>query len=409
MLDFAVLPPEINSARMYSGAGSAPMMAAGAAWSQLADEMRSAAASYSSVISGLTSGSWLGPTSASMAAAAAPYAAWMNTTAAQAEQTAAQAQAAVTAYESAFSMTVPPAVIAANRAQLASLVATNVLGQNTPAIAATEALYAEMWAQDAAAMYSYAGSSATASQLTPFTAAPQTTNAAGPAGQAAAVAQATNTSAGTMLGGLNSTTNSASSASSASGGAGGLLNGLDNLLNLGSGSNLASLLNGSSNSALGTFLNGNFFSTAVTNGALAGGPFNPQFILQSLAGFGYLQDAKGAAGASGLGLLDLFNPGALGSAGLPGLGGVGSGMSAAIGGAGHVGGLSVPPSWSAVAPTSPIASALGGTPLAPPGPVAGGPGGVASPMSNMSGRLRRPVPKYGFRLPSVMARPPAAG
>ena len=47
-------------------------------------------------------------------------------------------------------MTVPPAVVAANRAQLATLVATNVFGQNTPAIAATEAQYAEMWAQDAA-------------------------------------------------------------------------------------------------------------------------------------------------------------------------------------------------------------------------------------------------------------------
>ena len=151
MLDFAALPPEINSARMYSGAGSGPLLSAGAAWSQLAAEMRSAAASYSSIISGLTSGSWLGPSSASMAAAAAPYAAWMNTTAAQAEQTAAQAQAAVSAYESAFGMTVPPAVIAANRAQLASLVATNILGQNTPAIAATEALYGEMWAQDAGA------------------------------------------------------------------------------------------------------------------------------------------------------------------------------------------------------------------------------------------------------------------
>ena len=85
MLDFAALPPEINSARMYSGAGSAPMLAAGAAWSQLADEMRSAAASYSSIVSGLTSGGWQGPSSTSMAAAAAPYAAWMNTTAAQAE------------------------------------------------------------------------------------------------------------------------------------------------------------------------------------------------------------------------------------------------------------------------------------------------------------------------------------
>ena len=106
MLNFAALPPEINSARMYSGAGSAPMLAASAAWSQLADEMRSAAASYSSIVSGLTSGSWRGPASASMAAAAAPYAAWMNATATQAEQTAAQAQAAVSAYESAFGMTV---------------------------------------------------------------------------------------------------------------------------------------------------------------------------------------------------------------------------------------------------------------------------------------------------------------
>ncbi len=404
MLDFAALPPEINSARMYSGAGSGPLLAAGSAWSQLADEMRSAAASYSSIVSGLTSGSWQGPASASMAAAAAPYATWMNTTATQAEQTAAQAQAAVSAYESAFAMTVPPVEIAANRAQLASLVATNILGQNTPAIAATEALYGEMWAQDAAAMYGYAGSSATASQLTPFTAPQPTTNSAGLGGQAAAVAQATSTSAGTAGNSASTATSAATNASSVSG-----LNSLDNLLNFGNGSNLASLLSGSDNSALGTFLSGNFFSTAVTNGALAGGPFNPQFLLQTLAGFSYLQGAKGAAGAAGSGLLNLFNSGALGSAGLPGLGGVGSGMSAAVGGAGHIGGLSVPPSWSAVAPTSPIASALGRTPLTAPETATGGPGGVASPMSNMSGRLRRPIPKYGMRLPPVMARPPAAG
>jgi PPE-repeat protein len=401
MLDFAALPPEINSARMYSGAGSAPMLAAGAAWSQLAAEMRSAAASYSSIVSGLTSGSWRGPASASMAATAAPYAAWMNTTATQAEQTAAQAQAAVGAYEAAFGTTVPPVEIAANRAQLASLVATNILGQNTPAIAATEALYGEMWAQDASAMYGYAGSSATASQLTPFTAPQPTTNSAGLAGQTAAVAQATGTSAGNAGNSVSTATSAATNASTVSG-----LDGLDNLLNFGNGSNLASLLSGSDGSALGTFLSGNFFSTAVVNGALAGGPFNPQFILQSLAGFSFLQGAKGAAGS---GLLNLFNPGALGSGGLPGLGGVGSGMSAAVGGAGHVGGLSVPPSWSAVAPTSPIASSLGRTPLAAPETATGGPGGVASPMSNMSGRLRRPIPKYGMRLPPVMARPPAAG
>ena len=184
-MDFGALPPEVNSARMYAGPGSGPMLAAAAAWDGLAAELRSAASSYGSVVSGLTGESWLGPSSTAMAAAAAPYVAWMNATAAQAEQAATQAKAAAGAYEAAFAMTVPPPVIAANRAQLASLIATNIFGQNTPAIAATEAQYGEMWAQDAAAMYGYAGElGGAASQLTPFTAPPQTTNPAGwPAGR----------------------------------------------------------------------------------------------------------------------------------------------------------------------------------------------------------------------------------
>ena len=102
-------------------------------------------------------------------------------TAAQVEQTGAQAKMAAAAYEAAFAETVPPHVIAANRTQLATLVATNIFGQNTPAIAATEAEYAEMWAQDAAAMYGYALSSASATTLSPFTHPPRTTNEEGPA------------------------------------------------------------------------------------------------------------------------------------------------------------------------------------------------------------------------------------
>jgi hypothetical protein len=196
-MDFGLLPPEVNSARMYAGAGSAPMLAAAAAWNGLATELRSAAASYHSIISGLTSEGWLGPASAAMAAAAAPCAAWMCTTAAQAEQTAAQANAAATAYEAAFAMTVPPPVIAANRAQLMSLVATNVVGQNAPAIAATEAQYGEMWAQDAAAMYGYAANLAAAANVTPFTTPAQTTSPTGVTTQSAAVAQAAGSSAGT--------------------------------------------------------------------------------------------------------------------------------------------------------------------------------------------------------------------
>ena len=60
-----------------------------------------------------------------------------------------------------------------------ALITTNILGQNTPAIAATEAQYAEMWAQDAAAMYGYADSSAAATQLSQFTEPPQTTSPSG--------------------------------------------------------------------------------------------------------------------------------------------------------------------------------------------------------------------------------------
>ena len=130
-MDFGAIPPEINSARMYSGPGSAPMRAASAAWNLLAAELESAATQYQSTIDILADDEWRGPTSASMAAAVDPYVTWMSTTGAQAEHTAAQASAAASAYEAAFAMTVPPVEVAANRAQLAMLVATNVLGQNT--------------------------------------------------------------------------------------------------------------------------------------------------------------------------------------------------------------------------------------------------------------------------------------
>jgi len=194
-MDFGALPPEVNSGRMYAGAGSGTLVAAATAWDELAAELSTAAASYQATVSELTYGSWRGASSTLMSAAAAPYVEWMNATAAQAEQTANQARSAAVAYEAAFTATVPPPVIALNRTVLASLVATNIIGQNTPAIAATEAHYGEMWAQDAAAMYAYAGAAATATKLTPFTAAPQNTNPAATVTQAAAVTHASATPA----------------------------------------------------------------------------------------------------------------------------------------------------------------------------------------------------------------------
>src|ERR1700678_4422465 len=214
VVDFAALPPEINSGRMYSGAGSGSLVAAAASWEGLASQLGSAAPSYRAVVSDLTAGPWVGPSSLSMAAAAAPYAAWMSPTATAAEQTASQVGSAIAAYETAFAATVPPPLIAVNRELLAVFVAENIVGQNTPAIAAIEAQYAEMWAQDAAAMYGYAGASAAATTVTPFNPPPPTTNPAGTGTQAAALTHAAATPAGAaqnMLSGVPNTLQSLAS------------------------------------------------------------------------------------------------------------------------------------------------------------------------------------------------------
>ncbi|KZS70386.1 putative PPE family protein PPE42 [Mycobacterium pseudokansasii] len=168
-MNFLVAPPEINSVQMYSGAGSGPMLAAASAWNGLAAELGSTAGSFSSLISGLAGSSWQGPASMAMAAAAAPYARWLNAAAEQAGSTAAQAKATAAIYEAARAAVVHPISVAANRSELMSLVAWNLLGLNAPAIAATEAEYEEMWAQDVGAMLDYhGGASAVAAQLSPW-------------------------------------------------------------------------------------------------------------------------------------------------------------------------------------------------------------------------------------------------
>jgi len=200
---YGLFPPEFNSGRMYAGPGPDSMLAAAAAWDGLASELHSTAASYESVIAGLTSGPWVGPSSLSMVAAVTPYLAWMQRTAAQAREAATAATAAVAAYEEAFAAHLPPPVIAANRAQLAALVATNIFGQNTAAIAATEAQYSEMWAQDAVAMDTYLASSEAATRFTAFTEPPQTTDDASGTMQSAALTEAAGNSAGDVAATVN--------------------------------------------------------------------------------------------------------------------------------------------------------------------------------------------------------------
>lgn len=172
---------------MYAGAGAAPFMAAASAWHGIADELSVAASCIASVVTRLSTEQWVSPASLSMAAAAQPFIAWLNRTAESSALAATQAMSSAAAYETAFASTVPPAEVAANRAQLAALTETDTLGQNRPAIAATEAQYSEMWARDASAMYRYAASSAVAGRLNPLTSPASFARPAGIAEQAGAV------------------------------------------------------------------------------------------------------------------------------------------------------------------------------------------------------------------------------
>jgi PPE-repeat protein len=402
MAEFAMFPPEINSGLMYAGPGAGPMIAASAAWDALADDLYLAAVGYGSTVLDLTSW-WLGPSSLSMATAAATYVSWITATAVQAELTAGQAKAAVAAYEAAFAMTVPPPVIAANRALLLMLVATNFFGQNTPAIAATEAHYVEMWAQDVAAMYGYAGASSAASSLTPFAAPLETTNSSGLAGMATAVTQAAGTSAGTSaqtvaplssaalpgaLPGAASTMASSSTSTSP-------LSSLTTLTSSSAVTSGTSLVSGAASSV-------SMATSGVSMLGSAGSLMNT--FGPATATFARSFQMSGSVMSTGVG----SGAGGLSS---PGFGG--TAVTATAGRAASLGALSVPQGWTSAAPAfSQVASALpGGTsttsPVVPPSQAS--PFGL--PRANSAGRTdadSRPAALYTFRT-AVLNRPVYTG
>ncbi|MEB3983990.1 PPE family protein [Mycobacterium sp. 663a-19] len=173
-MNFATLPPETNSGRMYSGPGARSMVEAAAMWDGLAARLRDAAAECMAV--------------RPIAPAAADHVAWLKATSAQAQQAAARARAAASAYDAAFAATVPPPAIEANRARLRSLAGANCLGQDGPAIADTEADYERMWARDAEAMHAYARAAAGATALTRFGSPPGADGPARPASRGWALA-----------------------------------------------------------------------------------------------------------------------------------------------------------------------------------------------------------------------------
>ena len=399
VFDFASRPPEVNSALIYSGAGAGPLMAAASAFNNLSSELSSNAASYESVISQLTGSEWTGPSSEAMSAAAQPYITWLDTTSAQLRVAATQATASAAAYEAAFAASIPPPVILANRTALATLVATNILGQNTPAIAANEALYGEFWAQDAAAMYGYASSASAASAtLTPLTPPAQNTNPAGQGQQAAAVSSAagsngTSSALNNTLGGLQNASSAAANPAAALpaqdtiGSVLSALNGLfgvpivsNGIYNIGVTLAWNTAMMTATLPLLGHFLAGAPFGVTISDTAPLG------------AGLGFGTTLAGASS---------------------GVGGVGGATLAGMGSASSVGGMSVPAGWSAAAPG--VESAAG-TQLAGSGWTAaadeaavgtsgGGMNGVMPGMASAGGKSGMGLsgPRYGVK-PKVMPK-----
>ncbi|OBK12862.1 PPE family protein [Mycobacterium asiaticum] len=172
-MDYGLVPPEVNSGRLYAGPGSESFVAAARAWNALADALDDAADGFRGVTAKLNGG-WQGTAVIAMTQAAAPYLGWLHAAAAKGEQAAAHARAAASAYEEAHAAVVPPPMIAANRDRRMSLARTNALAQGSHSIAALDAVYEQMWAQDVDAMYSYADAAAAASRVSPFTSAPLT-------------------------------------------------------------------------------------------------------------------------------------------------------------------------------------------------------------------------------------------
>ena len=406
-MDFGALPPEVNSARMYTGPGSGPMLAAASAFAQSAHTMRSAFAEYQSTINSLVSETWMGPASAAMAAAAAPYTAWLNNTAGLLEQSAMHATEAAAAFDLAHAMVVPPPVVTANRSRYASLMATNVLGQNAAAIAAAQAEYFEMWAQDALAMYSYAANSAAATQVTPFAAPKFTTDPAAQANQQAATAQAAGSTAATNTQSVLSQTASTIPSSLQATTPASLLDELAASVGLQPGdiSNAVTNFSSSTMSPMSVAAISQVGADAavihsVANGGIVGpyGGVIPGWG-EGIPG-GMVPDLL----APGSGVSMVSPPSSMGIVGV-------SQVSGALGRGSLVGSLSVPQGWSgATATPAPAASLVSSWTAAPAAEPAGAPGMPGMPLAGAgAGRgYGFAVPRYGFK-PTVMVRPVIAG
>ena len=149
------MPPEINTSRLMTGAGGAPMLQAAAGWEAFAVSLEAQADELAASLAQL-SGSWTGAASDRATQATTPMITWLRTTSMQAQKRAMQAASQATAHTTAMAETPPIPEIEENHITHGVLEATNFLGVNAVPIAANEDDYfLRMWTQAAMAMDGY--------------------------------------------------------------------------------------------------------------------------------------------------------------------------------------------------------------------------------------------------------------
>ena len=182
------LTPEVNAIRLTTGPGAAamtPVMAgyqtAGVTHMQQGAQMLATAATTAT-------GSWWGQGGTAMLAAAVPKSEWQIEAGAHAEKAGVLIGEAAAAHSTAVASTIPYPVVIANRIREATLQATNILGQNTPAIAEADVEYGEYWSQNASAMTGYASAAAGIASGLSVPLRPPMVTGSNPAGLAASAA-----------------------------------------------------------------------------------------------------------------------------------------------------------------------------------------------------------------------------
>ncbi|GAB3134274.1 hypothetical protein GCM10027289_25840 [Tsukamurella serpentis] len=166
-MTFIALPPEVNVGRLMTGAGPAPATAAAAAWASVAASVSARSAFLTALLPRLAA-SWQAPETSLMTRNVAMYLAHNEGVRVQSLLASTRHTKQAADYSAALAGMAQLPEIAQNHVTNAVLHATNFLGVNTAAIAANEAEYAAMWAQNASMMTVYLANSVANMTFEPF-------------------------------------------------------------------------------------------------------------------------------------------------------------------------------------------------------------------------------------------------